>query len=97
LPTQRSRRVGEYKEYESPTDKLCIFILLLLESINLCNFAEQIYKYLFSTTSVSKKDFSWQTKIYLPKMRLDGRYEMAGRILLIPLSGSGKIFIEIGN
>jgi len=47
--------------------------------------------------SVSKKDFSWQTKIFLPKMRLDGKYEMAGRILLIPLSGSGKIFIEIGN
>ncbi|EDW45196.1 protein takeout [Drosophila sechellia] len=46
---------------------------------------------------VSKKDFSWQTKIYLPKMRLDGRYEMAGRILLIPLSGSGKIFIEIDD
>ncbi|XP_033166167.1 protein takeout [Drosophila mauritiana] len=46
---------------------------------------------------VSKKDFNWQTKIYLPKMRLDGRYEMAGRILLIPLSGSGKIFIEIDD
>ncbi|XP_016951452.1 protein takeout [Drosophila biarmipes] len=46
---------------------------------------------------VSKKDFGWQTKIYLPKMRLDGKYEMAGRILLIPLSGSGKIFIEIDD
>ncbi|BFF92628.1 uncharacterized protein DMAD_10643 [Drosophila madeirensis] len=44
---------------------------------------------------VSKKDFNWQTKIYLPKMRLDGKYRMAGRILLIPLSGSGNIFIEI--
>ncbi|KAH8383773.1 hypothetical protein KR009_010409 [Drosophila setifemur] len=46
---------------------------------------------------VSKKDFGWQTKLYLPKMRLDGKYEMAGRILLIPLSGSGKIFIEIDD
>ncbi|KAH8363477.1 hypothetical protein KR084_010800 [Drosophila pseudotakahashii] len=46
---------------------------------------------------VSKKDFGWQTKIFLPKMRLDGKYEMAGRILLIPLSGSGKIFIEIDD
>ncbi|XP_022213551.2 uncharacterized protein LOC111068373 [Drosophila obscura] len=44
---------------------------------------------------ISKKDFSWQTKIFLPKMRLDGKYQMAGRILLIPLSGSGNIFIEI--
>ncbi|XP_030370994.1 uncharacterized protein LOC115621474 [Scaptodrosophila lebanonensis] len=46
---------------------------------------------------VSKKDFSWQTKIYLPKMRLDAKYQMAGRILLIPLSGSGNMFIEIEN
>lgn len=46
---------------------------------------------------VSKKDFGWQTKLFLPKMRLDGRYDMAGRILLIPLSGSGKIFIEIDD
>ncbi|XP_017845369.1 uncharacterized protein LOC108601904 [Drosophila busckii] len=44
---------------------------------------------------VSKKDFNWQTKIYLPKMRLDAKYVMAGRILLIPLSGAGNIFIEI--
>ncbi|ALC45587.1 CG17189, partial [Drosophila busckii] len=47
--------------------------------------------------SVSKKDFNWQTKIYLPKMRLDAKYVMAGRILLIPLSGAGNIFIEIEN
>ncbi|EDW81392.1 uncharacterized protein Dwil_GK11047 [Drosophila willistoni] len=46
---------------------------------------------------VSKKDFSWQTKMFLPKMRLDGKYKMNGRILLIPLSGSGNIFIEIEN
>ncbi|EDV30410.1 uncharacterized protein Dana_GF23275 [Drosophila ananassae] len=46
---------------------------------------------------VSKKDFGWQTKLFLPKMRLDGKYDMAGRILLIPLSGSGKIFIEIDD
>ncbi|KAH8313471.1 hypothetical protein KR067_006568 [Drosophila pandora] len=46
---------------------------------------------------VSKKDFGWQTKLFLPKMRLDGIYDMAGRILLIPLSGSGKIFIEIDD
>ncbi|XP_068158105.1 uncharacterized protein [Drosophila tropicalis] len=46
---------------------------------------------------VSKKDFSWQTKLFLPKMRLDGKYKMNGRILLIPLSGSGNIFIEIEN
>ncbi|KAL7727917.1 hypothetical protein ACLKA6_019479 [Drosophila palustris] len=46
---------------------------------------------------VSKKDFGWQTKIFLPKLRLDAKYKMLGRILLIPLSGSGNIFIEIEN
>ncbi|KAH8311346.1 hypothetical protein KR044_005735 [Drosophila immigrans] len=46
---------------------------------------------------VSKKDFHWQTKIFLPKMRLDAKYKMQGRILLIPLSGEGNMFIEIEN
>lgn len=46
---------------------------------------------------VSKKDFSWQTKILIPKMRLNAKYKMAGRILLIPLSGTGNMFIEIGK
>ncbi|XP_017082989.2 protein takeout [Drosophila eugracilis] len=54
-------------------------------------------KTIVKESRVSKKDFGWQTKIFLPKMRLDGKYEMAGRILLIPLSGSGKIFIEIDD
>ncbi|XP_064553041.1 uncharacterized protein LOC135438605 [Drosophila montana] len=46
---------------------------------------------------VSKKDFSWRTKIFLPKMRLDAKYQMAGRILLIPLSGAGNMFLELEN
>ncbi|KAH8338441.1 protein takeout [Drosophila kikkawai] len=65
------------------------------------NLTEVVVKGFAKTTvkesRVSKKDFGWQTKIYLPKMRLDGKYDMAGRILLIPLSGSGKIFIEIDD
>ncbi|KAH8232632.1 hypothetical protein KR032_010785 [Drosophila birchii] len=65
------------------------------------NLSEVVVKGYAKTTvkesRVSKKDFGWQTKIYLPKMRLDGKYDMSGRILLIPLSGSGKIFIEIDD
>lgn len=46
---------------------------------------------------VSKKDFSWETKVFLPQMRIDANYKMNGKILLIPLSGSGKMFIDIEN
>ncbi|XP_037951840.1 protein takeout-like [Teleopsis dalmanni] len=46
---------------------------------------------------VSKKDFSWETKIFIPHFRIDGNYKMEGRILLIPLSGNGKMFIELEN
>ncbi|XP_017480866.1 PREDICTED: uncharacterized protein LOC108370115 [Rhagoletis zephyria] len=46
---------------------------------------------------VSKRDFNWITKIFLPKMRMDAVYKMEGQILLIPLRGSGKMFIEIDN
>lgn len=41
---------------------------------------------------VSSKDYSWQTTIRLPKMRLEGNYHMVGRILVIPLNVS--ILIE---
>ncbi|EDV92787.1 protein takeout [Drosophila grimshawi] len=46
---------------------------------------------------VSKKDFNWQTKIYIPKMSLDAKYKMAGRVLLLPLNGSGKMLIVIDD
>lgn len=39
-------------------------------------------------SQVSKKDYSWLTKVHIPKMRLEGMYNMNGRILLIPLNVS---------
>lgn len=39
-------------------------------------------------SNVSKKDYSWLTKVQIPKMRLEGNYNMNGRILLIPLNVS---------
>ncbi|XP_050317402.1 protein takeout-like [Bactrocera neohumeralis] len=54
-------------------------------------------KTIIKESRVSKKDYSWITKIFLPKMRMDANYKMEGRILLIPLRGSGKMFIEIEN
>uniref|UniRef100_A0A336MJ95 CSON002346 protein n=1 Tax=Culicoides sonorensis TaxID=179676 RepID=A0A336MJ95_CULSO len=46
---------------------------------------------------VNKKDFSWDTRIQLPKMRLEGNYHMQGRILVIPLNGHGKCWFEPSN
>lgn len=43
---------------------------------------------------VSNKDYSWETHIRLPKMRLEGSYHMQGRILVIPLNGHGKCWFE---
>lgn len=37
---------------------------------------------------VNSKDYSWTTSIRLPKMRLEGSYNMNGRILVIPLNVS---------
>lgn len=39
-------------------------------------------------SQVSKKDYSWLTKVHIPRMRLEGNYNMNGRILLIPLNVS---------
>ncbi|EDV53463.1 uncharacterized protein LOC6554908 [Drosophila erecta] len=54
-------------------------------------------KMVIKESKVSKKDFSWLTKIYLPQMRMDGHYKMLGRILLVPLQGNGKIVMEIDD
>ncbi|ALC45585.1 CG14259, partial [Drosophila busckii] len=67
-------------------------------SANLTNLVIRGFsKMVIKESKVSKKDFSWQTKIYLPKLRLDGNYKMAGRILLIPLMGAGRILLDIKN
>ncbi|XP_034660714.1 uncharacterized protein LOC117896484 [Drosophila subobscura] len=54
-------------------------------------------KMVIKESKVSKKDFSWLTKIYLPTMRLDCKYQMIGRILLVPLRGGGDMFLEIDD
>ncbi|TMW43056.1 hypothetical protein DOY81_011863 [Sarcophaga bullata] len=59
--------------------------------------ATGLSKLVIKESKVSKKDFSWLTKIFLPKFRLEGHYKMDGRILLLPLNGEGHFFIEIDN
>ncbi|KAH8311345.1 hypothetical protein KR044_005734 [Drosophila immigrans] len=46
---------------------------------------------------VSKKDYSWKTKVFIPKTRMDAKYKMEGRILIIPLTGTGNMVVEIEN
>ncbi|XP_005176457.1 protein takeout [Musca domestica] len=44
---------------------------------------------------VSKKDFSWLTKLFCPKFKIEGHYKMDGRVLLLPLRGEGQMLIDI--
>ncbi|XP_055923692.1 protein takeout-like [Eupeodes corollae] len=53
-------------------------------------FAKTIVK----ESKVSKKDFSWETTLLVPKLRIDGHYKMEGKILVVPLQGNGEMFIE---
>lgn len=43
---------------------------------------------------VSAEDYSWETQLFLPKIRIEGNYHMQGRILVIPLNGHGKCWFE---
>lgn len=43
---------------------------------------------------VNPIDYSWETLIHLPKLRIEGNYHMQGRILVIPLNGHGKCWFE---
>ncbi|KAG4080260.1 hypothetical protein HA402_010752 [Bradysia odoriphaga] len=47
--------------------------------------------------SINPVDYSWDSNIRIPKLRLEGNYEMSGRILLLPLQGRGKCWIEPQN
>ncbi|XP_037036905.1 protein takeout-like [Bradysia coprophila] len=46
---------------------------------------------------INPVDYSWDSNIRIPKLRLEGNYEMGGRILLLPLQGRGKCWIEPQN
>lgn len=43
---------------------------------------------------VNPIDYSWETYLFVPKIRIEGNYHMQGRILVIPLNGHGKCWFE---
>ncbi|XP_030767625.1 uncharacterized protein LOC115891318 [Sitophilus oryzae] len=44
--------------------------------------------------SVDPETYDFYTKLHLPKLRIDGNYELLGRILLIPLRGKGTCWFD---
>ncbi|XP_023026765.2 circadian clock-controlled protein daywake [Leptinotarsa decemlineata] len=52
-------------------------------------------KVLFNT--VDPNTFDFYTKLLLPRLRIDGNYELLGRILVIPLRGKGTCWFDAKN
>ncbi|XP_018562542.1 uncharacterized protein LOC108904454 isoform X2 [Anoplophora glabripennis] len=44
--------------------------------------------------SVDPKTFDFYTKLHLPRLRIDGNYDLFGRILVIPLKGRGTCWFD---
>lgn len=44
--------------------------------------------------SVDPKTFDFYTKLHLPRLRIDGNYDLLGRILVIPLKGRGTCWFD---
>lgn len=44
--------------------------------------------------SVDPKDYDFHTELKLPRLRIDGNYEMFGKILVIPLQGKGACWFD---
>ncbi|XP_048517648.1 uncharacterized protein LOC109534591 isoform X2 [Dendroctonus ponderosae] len=44
--------------------------------------------------SVDPDTYDFFTKLHLPRMRIDGNYELLGRILVIPLRGKGNCWFD---
>ncbi|XP_055851379.1 protein takeout [Episyrphus balteatus] len=64
-------------------------------SANLTNLVTKGFaKTIVKESKVSKKDFSWETTLLVPNLRVDGHYKMEGKILVVPLQGNGEMFIE---
>lgn len=55
-----------------------------------CFFPSSLYQFF----RVNPVDYSWETHLMVPKIRIDGNYHMQGRILVIPLNGHGKCWFE---
>lgn len=47
--------------------------------------------------SVHPSNFDFHTKMYYPLLRIEGIYEMEGRILVLPMKGKGKCWFEPSN
>ncbi|XP_050305627.1 uncharacterized protein LOC126742855 [Anthonomus grandis grandis] len=44
--------------------------------------------------SVDPETYDFYTKLHLPRLRIDGNYELLGRILVIPLRGKGSCWFD---
>ncbi|XP_041988012.1 uncharacterized protein LOC121739585 isoform X2 [Aricia agestis] len=47
------------------------------------------------SSQVDSKNYAFFTRVRVPKMRIEGTYDLKGRILLIPLVGNGNMSIDI--
>ncbi|KAG5881282.1 hypothetical protein JTB14_028661 [Gonioctena quinquepunctata] len=47
--------------------------------------------------SVDPETYDFYTKLVLPRLRIDGNYELLGRILVIPLRGKGTCWFDAKN
>lgn len=48
-------------------------------------------------SQVHSKSYDFYTRVRVPKIRIEGTYELRGKILLIPLVGSGLCWFEPSN
>ncbi|CAG9822469.1 unnamed protein product [Phaedon cochleariae] len=64
-----------------------------LSDVTILGFANTKILY----NSVDPKTYDFYTKLFLPRLRIDGNYELLGRILVIPLRGKGVCWFDAQN
>lgn len=70
---------------------MTLFRLVIAKCAHLCTCCDLCH---IIICRVNPIDYSWETKLLIPKIRIEGNYHMQGRILVIPLNGHGKCFFE---
>lgn len=88
LPIQKSSKAS--KQRLLPRSWNNIFIFELFHKLD-------FHSLILSFDRVNPIDYSWETHLMVPKIRIEGNYHMQGRILVIPLNGHGKCWFEPSN
>lgn len=60
-------------------------------------YIKQLFQYFHFCPRIDFKNYVFEVDALTPYLRLEGDYEMDGKVLLLPIKGKGKCNITLGK